>query len=176
MSNTVDLPQLKGKCADQALQSRYRSLVGSLIFPAATCKPDITFAAHVLSRHLEHPDQSQRHIDAAHRVFGYLRGTSDYGTVFGGDPTTCTTTAAATLPTSHNRPHTIDHPHSVSPASTSTSVGAASHGVLAHRSLLRTPPRSQGSMPSTKQPENWCTSTSSSKDLASHHLPKSIQI
>jgi hypothetical protein len=82
--DAVDLPKLKGKCTDQAVQSRCRSLVGSLIFPAAT-RPDITFAAHVLSRHLEHPDQ--RHIDATHRVFGYLRGTSDYGTVFGGDPT-----------------------------------------------------------------------------------------
>jgi hypothetical protein len=85
MSNTFDLPKLKGECTDQALQSRYISLVGSLIFPAATCRPDIAFAAHVLPRHIEHPDQ--RHIDAAHRVLGYLRGTSDYGTVFGGGPT-----------------------------------------------------------------------------------------
>jgi hypothetical protein len=81
MAQHLVLPKLEGKCPDAALQKHYRSLVGSLIFPASTCRPDIAFAAHVLSRHLEHPNE--QHVAAAYRVFGYLKGTIDVGVVYG---------------------------------------------------------------------------------------------
>jgi hypothetical protein len=83
MASDLVLPKLEGPCPDPTAQKLYRSLVGPLIFPASTCRPDIAFAAHVLSRHLTYPDQ--RHIQAAYRVFGYLRGTKDQGSIFGAD-------------------------------------------------------------------------------------------
>lgn len=56
--------------------SRYRSLVGSLLYLTNT-KPDIMYASSLLSRFMQNP--SQIHYGAAKRVLRYLQGTSDYG-------------------------------------------------------------------------------------------------
>ena len=48
---------------------------------AVTCRPDMAFSVGTLSRHLQHP--SQIHVDAAERVFKYLRYTADLSLCYG---------------------------------------------------------------------------------------------
>ena len=60
---------------DSELQKRYRSLIGSLMHAAVTCRPDVAFAVGALSRHLVHP--TAIHIKAAEHAFQYLRSTAD---------------------------------------------------------------------------------------------------
>uniref|UniRef100_A0A5B7B4M6 Retrovirus-related Pol polyprotein from transposon TNT 1-94 n=1 Tax=Davidia involucrata TaxID=16924 RepID=A0A5B7B4M6_DAVIN len=54
----------------------YRSLVGNLLYLTAT-RPDIMFAASLLSRFMNSP--SQIHLGAAKRVLRYVRGTTSFG-------------------------------------------------------------------------------------------------
>ena len=56
--------------------SHYRSLVGSLLYLTAS-RPDIMFAASVLSRYMQSPGQV--HLGAAKRVLRYVKGTFDSG-------------------------------------------------------------------------------------------------
>ena len=58
----------------------YRSLVGNLLYLTAT-RPDIMFAASLLSRFMNSP--SQIHFGAAKRVLRYIRGTTDFGIMYG---------------------------------------------------------------------------------------------
>ena len=69
----IPLPRPEGVTTDKILQKRYRSLVGSILHPANTCRPDVAAAARELSTHLLHPDK--RHIDAAVRTVQYLYNT-----------------------------------------------------------------------------------------------------
>ena len=64
--------------------SFFRSLIGSLLYLTFT-RPDIIFAASLLSRFMQEP--SQVHFGAAKRVLRYLQGTMDYGIMykFGGN-------------------------------------------------------------------------------------------
>nr|ABA99612.1 retrotransposon protein, putative, unclassified [Oryza sativa Japonica Group] len=73
------LPNEKQKArygADKADPTIYRSLVGSLLYLTAT-RPDIMFAASLLSRYMSSP--SQLNFTAAKRVLRYIKGTADYG-------------------------------------------------------------------------------------------------
>lgn len=65
--------------AKKADAKKYRSLVGSFLYLTAT-RPDIMFAASLLSRYMKEP--SQIHFRAAKRVLRYLQGTLDYGVLF----------------------------------------------------------------------------------------------
>jgi hypothetical protein len=56
--------------------SKYRSLVGSLLYLTAT-RPDVMFSASLLSRYMDHP--TQQHLIAAKRVLRYIQGTLGYG-------------------------------------------------------------------------------------------------
>ncbi|KAK2987979.1 hypothetical protein RJ640_011242 [Escallonia rubra] len=58
----------------------YRSMVGNLLYLTAT-RPDIMFAASLLSRFMEAP--SHFHLGAAKRVLRYIQGTIDYGIMNG---------------------------------------------------------------------------------------------
>ncbi|XP_049371095.1 secreted RxLR effector protein 161-like [Solanum verrucosum] len=64
--------------------SLYRSLIGTLLYLTST-RPDIMFAASLLSRFMQEPSQVQ--FGAAKRVLHYLQGTMDYGIMykFGGN-------------------------------------------------------------------------------------------
>jgi hypothetical protein len=70
MASDLALDKLPGTCPDKATNTRYRSIVGSLVFPAPTCRPDIAHACHVISRHLNHP--GPEHLISAERVLAYL--------------------------------------------------------------------------------------------------------
>ncbi|GKA91412.1 hypothetical protein Tco_0813282 [Tanacetum coccineum] len=54
----------------------YRSLVGKLLYLPAT-KPDIMFAASLLSRFMHNPGQI--HMGVGKRILRYLQGTKDFG-------------------------------------------------------------------------------------------------
>ena len=56
--------------------NRYRRLVGRLLYLQAT-RPDIAYSVNVLSQFVADPRQS--HMDAAHRVLRYLKGTAGQG-------------------------------------------------------------------------------------------------
>ena len=62
----------------------FRSLIGCLLYLTST-RPDIMFAASLLSRFMQEP--SQVHFGAAKSVLRYLQGTMAYGIMykFGGD-------------------------------------------------------------------------------------------
>jgi hypothetical protein len=62
-----------GKKVDATL---YRSLVENLLYLTAT-KPDIMFAASLLSRFMHYP--SHFHFTAGKRVLRYIQGTTCYG-------------------------------------------------------------------------------------------------
>ncbi|EMG45193.1 Polyprotein, partial [Candida maltosa Xu316] len=57
--------------------TKYRSLVGKLLFAASTVRFDISYAVGVLSRFMKDP--KEKHMKAAIRVVRYLNGTFDYG-------------------------------------------------------------------------------------------------
>ncbi|XP_059315531.1 uncharacterized mitochondrial protein AtMg00240-like [Lycium ferocissimum] len=65
--------------AKKANSSLYRSLIGSLLYLTST-RPDIMFAASLLSRFMQEP--SQVHFGATKRVLHHLQGTMDYGIMY----------------------------------------------------------------------------------------------
>jgi hypothetical protein len=60
----------------EADATRYRSLIGSLLYLTAT-RPDIMYATSLLSRFMQKP--SQIHLGAGKRILRYLQGTKEYG-------------------------------------------------------------------------------------------------
>ncbi|CAD7975264.1 unnamed protein product [Amoebophrya sp. A120] len=58
----------------------YRAVVGHLQFLSCFSRPDLTYSVKELSRHLEAPNQEA--VDAAIRVFQYLKATSTMGITF----------------------------------------------------------------------------------------------
>lgn len=60
-------------------ESLYRSVIGSLLYLSST-RPEIIFAASLLSRFMHCPNQT--HLRAAKRVLRYIRGTSDFGILY----------------------------------------------------------------------------------------------
>ena len=56
--------------------SRYRSLIGSLLYLTAT-RPDIMYATILLSRFMQKP--SQIHYGVGKRILRYLQGTKEFG-------------------------------------------------------------------------------------------------
>ena len=63
--------------------TRYRSLVGKLLFAFTTVRTDIAYAVGILSRHLAKP--SEMHMKCAKHVLIYLKGTQDIGHHYTGD-------------------------------------------------------------------------------------------
>ena len=67
---------IKEDGSDKVEASKYRSLIGSLLYLTAT-RPDLMFSASLLSRYMENP--TQQHLTAAKRVLRYVNGTVAYG-------------------------------------------------------------------------------------------------
>ena len=61
--------------------SRYRELIGGLLYVATGTRPDIAYAVGQLSRHLAAP--LKQHMDAARHVLRYLRGTASLALTYG---------------------------------------------------------------------------------------------
>ena len=61
-------------------QEHYRGMVGSLLYLASWTRPDIAFAVSELSRFVSNPGKP--HLEAAKRVFRYLKKTMNLGLVF----------------------------------------------------------------------------------------------
>jgi len=62
-------------------RQRYMEMTGTLMYAAISTRPDIAHAVHYLASNMQAP--TQRHMQAAERVFRYLAGTKDLGLVFG---------------------------------------------------------------------------------------------
>lgn len=58
----------------------YREVVGSLMHLANKTRPEIAFAARVLSRNLENP--KQQHWNAIKQVLTYLKETKNHGRIY----------------------------------------------------------------------------------------------
>lgn len=67
----------------------YRELIGSLIFIATTCRPDISYITNVLSRYMN--NYGRIHWNAAKRVVRYLKETDDLGIIYNLSETTVIT-------------------------------------------------------------------------------------
>jgi Reverse transcriptase (RNA-dependent DNA polymerase) len=65
---------------DASAQVEYQALVGSLLFLAISCRPDISHAVNELGRFVSKP--TEHHWNTAKRVLRYLAGTVDDGLVF----------------------------------------------------------------------------------------------
>lgn len=59
----------------------YQEIVGTLMYSAVSCRPDIAYQVQLLARSMQAPQQ--RHMTAAKRVLRYLAGTKEIGLVFG---------------------------------------------------------------------------------------------
>ncbi|XP_046145576.1 secreted RxLR effector protein 161-like [Osmia bicornis bicornis] len=75
-SAIIQETQLEEK-ENERIDEPYRELVGCLIYLANASRPDIAFAANLLSRFCNNPKQT--HWKMAKRVLRYLKGTIDYG-------------------------------------------------------------------------------------------------
>ena len=68
----------------------YQEAVGSLMFLMVSTRPDIAFAVGQVSQFCQDPQQA--HWKAVKRIMAYLRGTCNYGIIYGGaDTSNCLT-------------------------------------------------------------------------------------
>ncbi|XP_038116824.1 secreted RxLR effector protein 161-like [Culex quinquefasciatus] len=65
-------------------QTKYRSLVGGLMYIACTARPDIAVGAAILGRKFSAPNEADW--TAAKRVLRYLKATREYYLRLGGEP------------------------------------------------------------------------------------------
>ena len=76
---TVNEKLSKMDGSEQADESLYRQIVGSLLYLTAT-RPYIMFAASLLARFMHGP--TKKHMGTAKRVLRYIQGTLDYGIAY----------------------------------------------------------------------------------------------
>jgi hypothetical protein len=65
-------------------QLRYSQIIDSLMYLPSATRPDISFAMSKLSRYVLNPGDD--HWRALERVMRYLKGTSNYGINYSGNP------------------------------------------------------------------------------------------
>ena len=75
-----DQPEDASEDASKLPECDYRGLVGSIFYLAMMTRPDLAFAAHLLSRFLSKP--SLAHWQAAKHVLRYLRCTENVGITY----------------------------------------------------------------------------------------------
>ena len=77
-----DSPHVSAILLTAAEKTRYREIIGSLMYAAVMTQPDIAFTISNLSQYLNSPHTT--HLHAVTRVFRYLFGTKDLKLVLGG--------------------------------------------------------------------------------------------
>jgi hypothetical protein len=77
-----DSPHVSATLLTPAEKTKYREMIGCLMYAAVMTRPDISFAVSTLSQYLDAPHTT--HVQAVIRVFRYLSGTKDYRLVLGG--------------------------------------------------------------------------------------------
>jgi hypothetical protein len=65
---------------DPILRHSYQEIVGTLQYLCTFTRPDLVFATNQLAKHMSNPGKV--HMDAAHRVLRYLKGTAHYGLTY----------------------------------------------------------------------------------------------
>jgi hypothetical protein len=83
---SFDSPQVSSISLTPTEKTKYREMIGCLMYAAVMTHPDIAFAISNLSQYLDAPCTT--HLHAVTRVFRYLPGTKDYKLVLGGPDTT----------------------------------------------------------------------------------------
>ena len=78
-----DQPEVPNSTA-QELYPVYRGMIGSLLYLASWTRPDMAFAVSELSRFVSNPGKP--HLEAAKRVFRYLKKTLSPGLVYRSSP------------------------------------------------------------------------------------------
>ena len=79
--SAVDVKLVKSDGSRSVDPVKYQSIIGSLLYLAMATRPDIAHSVGVLSKFNSCP--SETHLTAAKRVIRYLKGTADYGIVYG---------------------------------------------------------------------------------------------
>jgi len=82
-------PGVPGGCSESAEaaesvvvdRQQYQEMVGTLMYSAVSCRPDISHAVQQLAQAMQAP--TRQDVLAAKRVFRYLAGAKDIGLVFG---------------------------------------------------------------------------------------------
>ena len=75
--------------------TKYRGIVGSLIYASISTRPDITHAVNMLSRYMHTPGHT--HMLAGKRILRYLKSCSDYGLVYNNNNRVNETTEKLTI-------------------------------------------------------------------------------
>ena len=83
---SFDSPQVSAISLTDTEKTKYREMIGSLMYAAVMTRPDIAFAVSHLSQYLDAPRIT--HLLAVTRVFRYLSGTRDLKLVLGGPNST----------------------------------------------------------------------------------------
>ena len=73
--------------------TEFQSIVGSMLYLANCTRPDILFGVAKLCQYISAP--SSTHVEIAKRILAYLKGTVDYGLVFGKSTMQCSVFADA---------------------------------------------------------------------------------
>ena len=79
---TFDSPHVSTTLLTPTEKTRYREMIGCLMYAAVMTRPDIAFAVSNLSQYLDAPRTT--HLQAVARVFRYLSGTKELKLVLGG--------------------------------------------------------------------------------------------
>ena len=82
----LDSPQVSAVSLTPAEKTKYREMIGCLMYATVMTRPDIAFAVSNLSQYLDTPRTT--HIHAVTRVFRYLSGTKELKLVLGGSSST----------------------------------------------------------------------------------------
>jgi hypothetical protein len=83
---SFDSPQVSAISLTATEKTKYREMIGCLMYAAVMTRPDIAFAVSNLSQYLDAPRTT--HLHAVTRVFRYLSGTKELKLVLGGSDTT----------------------------------------------------------------------------------------
>ena len=83
LATSLKLVASESPTTDPALQRRYQSIVGSLMYAMLGSRPDICFAVNKLSQFGSNPDEE--HLAAAIRVLQYLKSTQDMRLLYDGN-------------------------------------------------------------------------------------------